>query len=449
MNWARRGIRLLKDTPIEIALMGVLGAAIATGTSWHHESNREKRIPLGFSEIRQIEKKYETEDKPVPPFTHYLMSTNDATMKVFECWNIANKRAIIDSPYEYFAQELENVTGPNQHIYGYNLEEFLTILPERAQAALGEFKNFTSAAIQIDQANSNLDRAWSESHVNHYRTETYTETETYTGGDGKMHTRIVTKTRQVYDHTTHSYTYRKENGEVASAQLDSTIASHPDLVFTEAMPFVAETGAENEYAMDTSRKKSDERMDQAELLQTANTWNTGSTLNVNLPTVCSTWSSLHQDADSWRNAKSKAHSTTYITYSSYDSGPREFQTAKTALGNGREFVNATTEIANGPTYVIETSPSLLYEVKNFIAVELDNKPGNGKKAGRKVLDTAIEMYKTNFKGGFEVDRFRGYMPAIFGVLGLLAGGAAGAGLNHLGDKYKWYETRRISSFLTR
>ncbi|MBU0977456.1 MAG: hypothetical protein KKD18_03505, partial [Nanoarchaeota archaeon] len=153
--------------------------------------------------------------------------------------------------------------------------------------------------------------------------------------------------------------------------------------------------------------------------------------------------------DSWRNAKSKAHSTTYITYSSYDSGPREFQTAKTALGNGREFVNATTEIANGPTYVIETSPSLLYEVKNFIAVELDNKPGNGKKAGRKVLDTAIEMYKTNFKGGFEVDRFRGYMPAIFGVLGLLAGGAAGAGLNHLGDKYKWYETRRISSFLTR
>ncbi|MBI5804339.1 hypothetical protein HY450_03785 [Candidatus Pacearchaeota archaeon] len=449
MNWVRGGVRLVRDTPVEVAIMGALGLAVAALVSCRYESNREKTIPLGFSEIGQIEKRYAEENKLVPPVTHYLISTNDAAMKIFESWNKANERAIVGSPYEYFAQELEGIIGPNQKIYSYNLEGLLTILPERAQKALHELQEFANAAIQTSQTNESFDDAWSESHIDHYRTESYTDSETYTGADGESHTRTVTKTRTVYDHTTHSYTYRKQHGENASRKLDAVLASHPALFFKEKMPNVTETGAENEYSMDKSRERLNERMDESELLKTSNTWNLGSTINVNLPIIYSKWDALHDDADLWRQAKGKAHSTTYITHSRFDFGPKEFRVAKNALENGVSFVDSVAEIINGMSYAADKSPELLEDVKEFIAIKLDKKSGNGKKAGREVLETAVKMYEENFKGGFEVDRFRGYMPIIFGLIGIVAGGAAGAVLNHLGDKYRLYRTEKINFFLNK
>jgi len=211
-NWIKGGVKLLRDTPIEIAMLGFLGLVSGFGSSWRSESNREKAIPLGFSEVSQVERKYKEAKEPVPPFTHHLLYANDAPMKAFECWNIANERSPFSTPYEMFADELQDVIGRNQHVYTYNLEGLLKILPERAKAAEKSFKEFILTSNQLQQPNSSFNSAWSESHVDHYVT-----VPCGTDKDGN------TEYCDVYDHTTHSYTYRKTHGEAASKQLDAVL----------------------------------------------------------------------------------------------------------------------------------------------------------------------------------------------------------------------------------
>jgi len=170
---------------------------------------------------------------------------------------------------------------------------------------------------------------------------------------------------------------------------------------------------------------------------------------INLPTIDLAWSELHGDASAWRKAKSKARSTSYNTNFRTDSGPKEFRVAKRALRNGRTFVNSTNEIYEGLIAAQTMPPKLLEDINNFIAIELDGAEGNGKKAGKELLDNFVHLYQANFKGGFDVDRFRFYMPLIWGIVGLAAGLGVGAALNHAGDRFGWYETRKVKDVFSR
>lgn len=435
-HWYQGAKDLFRETSAEILVSAGIGLVAGLAGGLMYENARDNSIPLGFSEMRQIEKDALTEGRNVGPMTHYLTTLNDATMKVFECWNRANE------PYSdttrVFAIELDYATDPSLKIFRYNLTDLLDKLPGRARVALGEMKELRDARNGISTSNNSFDDAWHESHVDHYKTVRYHTTEG-TGKDRKT----VTKTKRVYDYTTHSYRYDSESGERASAQLSGTLKEHPDLKFREELQTTSQTHAEGEYAAEKSRRNEnrDARIDSNGFLKFANTWATGSTLRANLPEIYSFWGELHEDDSAWKGIKGQARSRSYNTNSRFDSGPEPFRVAERALENGRHFVFSIDEITDGIEFVRDNAPELSRKIKEYVGVELDSRPGDSDSLSREILELAQKMYVANFKNGFDVRQFRGLLVLATTLAGGVLGGLGGLGLDKLADKKNLWDSK--------
>jgi hypothetical protein len=433
-------MQVLRDTSIEVIIGACLGAVILGGISHTIESRRDKKIPLGFSEITQIERDARYSGKEVGALTRYLTSVNDASMKVFECWNLANNSysTVFSDKTEYFAKELERKMDPALKIHHYELYDFLRDMPGQARDAKKGLTDFIKVKDLIAPVNYDFDSSWSDSHIDSYHTETYTDTETDSDGD----THTVTRTREVYDHTTHIYTYNKNAGESASQKLDALLAGQKSLELNDSLQTASKTNADGEYAAETSRKlpKNQIKLDPMSLMRIASKWKTGSTLFSNLPVINGKWNSLPAHANEWRAAKSKAHSESYITFSHFDSGPIEFQVAESALNDGLSLYSSIDEIIEGINYTQTKAPEFDNAIREFIAVTLDKKEsklGSGKLSSD-VRYIAREIYNKNFKNGFDIQGYRLWLMCLMTLLGAGIGGAIGAGLDYLGNEKRWY-----------
>lgn len=434
VEWYHEIKHVLRTTPAEILIMSLLGFFIATGYAYKKESERAKTIPLGFSEISQIERDAIARREEVGNMTRYLTDVNDAVMKIFECYNYANE-STLNVPRR-FASELETKMDPAFKIHHYELFSFFKALPEHAKKALEELAEFADVRRGMGPVNSSFSAAWDDSHIDHYRTVHYTVEVC----DSNRHCHTESRTKQVYDHTTHTYTYHGLEGEEASIRLDTVLKQHPELVFKEKIRTASKTNAEGEDAAERSRKVNGSRvmMKLEDLLGIANIWYTGSTLSENLPVIYGSWKQLHTDADEWRKAKETSHNDSYNTSSHHDDGPKEFRTAESALDHGTTLTSSIGEILNGIEYVRTTSNQLDNTIKEFIAVELDYKEGNSRKLMNKVMDESKKWYKMNFKAGFDVDRFR--WPLFVGIsfLGMITGALLGTLWDYAGKRYKLY-----------
>lgn len=415
---------VLRNTSAEVYICMALGFATATFLSYNKEAARERTIPLGYSEIKQIEE--------AGPVTRYLANANDVPMKIFECWNRSHEK-VSENKVKAFATEIEDIMGSQYSSTSFS--ELLKSMPKQSEAALDELKKFVSVKDKIGHTNALFDAAWKDRHDDDYRTETYLDTETYTDSDNRLQTRTVIKTREVYDHTHHYYNYYKKEGEEASRSLDSIIAEHNPLGLKEELRKVSQVSEEGKEAIRKSRKNNKKELTEEEILEIANMWNIGSTLNANLPNIYTRWKQLGTDANNWRVAKNTAKSTSYTTDSSSDSGPKEFQIAETALYHGKDLQALITELVAGMEYVKQNAPLLQEKIDELMYIELGYRKGSQKELRKEIMSIAREWYTTNFKNGFDVYPFRLYMVFLSSLLGLVAGGLAGYGLDRLGEKY--------------
>ncbi len=426
---------LIRNTSAEIYIMAALGLAVATTTSYKLEQKRTHLIPLGFSEISQIERDAKRAHETLGPLTQLLAFANDGTMKVFECSNDSHDKFLETEYQRRFARELDMRMEPTYKVHHYNLNDILEKLPSLSAQSLTALKDFVAVQNRLNHVNDMFNRSWDDSHYDHYRTEIYWDTETYTDSNGNLQSRSVMKTRQVYDHTTHTYKYHKEIGEEASRSLDQLIADYPELNLRERLRTASQTNAEGEYASEKSRirKKKDEPLDQEDFLGIASRWATGSTLMTNLPGTKANLTALHTYSDLWRASKNTSKNHRYDTYSSYDSGPKEFQVAETTLKHGTSLYNLISEVTGGINYVRTQAPILDDRIRDLVAVTFDGKKGNPKRLTNEILSISKNMYKYNFKNGFDVNRFRGEMVLLWGLIGGLSGALVGYGIDKLGN----------------
>lgn len=124
----------LRIAPLVLAAaFGTLGGL----KSCDYENRREGCVPLGFSEIHQIEidalkenridgEGVNNEGKGIAA-TYYLAGLNDLTMKIFECWNTANTKE--ENIYGNFAQELKKRFDPANKKHHYELGDLFDIVP--------------------------------------------------------------------------------------------------------------------------------------------------------------------------------------------------------------------------------------------------------------------------------------------------------------------------------
>ena len=118
-------MNLFRETAAEVLVCGALGLATGVGVAYHSEFERNKMIPLGFSEMEQIEKDAKYKGVQLGPMNVYLPAVNDATMKIFECWNLANDR-VLGNVNRIFATELEIKIDPSLNFYKYSILDFAT-----------------------------------------------------------------------------------------------------------------------------------------------------------------------------------------------------------------------------------------------------------------------------------------------------------------------------------
>ena len=424
--------RVFRRTSLEILVGLVIGGFAGGVVSGHYESARNNKIPLGFSEITQLEKEAEKENptQGVGAITHFYASTNDICMKVFEAWNLTNKKFNFDFD-NAFAKELEYHVDPTFKTHHYNLKSFFGVIQERATNAFNKLGQFVKVNGKMNGVNSSFDASWSHSSVDTTHQECHEVESCSTDSEGNQNCTTHEECHTVCDYTTHYFTYHKEDGEKSSKLLDLVLIENKDLHFPEELRIVKQTNAEGEYASETSREDKEVTFsDKAKLLKIANTWNFGSTYNYNKDEIMSLWKNLHSDSDNWRRDKETAHDESFVTCCGCFESPKEYDTAEKALSNGRNFSKLTDEIIGGIEYIKSTAPKLDKLIDEYIGATLDNKEGKPKKLRKEIMKTAKEMYQKNFKEGFEVDRFR--WSVLF--LSILLGGGTGAGIGYLIDR---------------
>jgi hypothetical protein len=431
---------ILRETGLEVAIAGVMGAIVAGGISMDYERARSRIIPISFSEISQLERNATEKNQPLGELTEFYAKLWDANAKTLEAHNYSWKNATLGGNQKSFAKELEVHMDPAMKIHRYNLDKLLTELPGLGTKALRKLKDLKKIYADISSINEALDKSWSESHIDSYRTEVYTDTESYTDSDGKSHTRTVMKTRQVYDHTTHSYSYRNEYGEQAVQLFSKFLRENPNLVWPEELRKVNKTNADGEYAAESSRDTKDKhvRLSPEELVTLANEWNTTSTYTKNKMPIISSFSQVPQHSNEWQQGEPSAHSTSYITYSHFDSGPKEFRVVERALYDGRILERETGEILYGIERVMIESDQQRNSIKGFIASTLDKQKGNPKKLQTEIMTRVKEWNNNNFKGNNNLDRTRALMVLMWTFLGGLAGAGIGFGIDKYTDlKQTW------------
>ncbi len=431
-------------------LAGALG--IFSGMkSYELECVREARIPLGFSELHQIETdaqqqgriaaednglvlKIQAEEdmrnqEKTMARTLYLAGLNDLTMKIFECWNDANENN--DNIYKKFAIELEKRFDPTIKKHHYELSDLFEIVPQSLQEVKKQLNNFTKTQEALPAIIDNFAKSWSDTHSHHYRTVVYSSIDE----DGD----IILKTDQVYDNTTHSYNYDADFGEKASKSLNELLDSILDIRLREKIFTALKTNPEGEKAARTSRKKEEEKVfSQEDLKAIADTWYAGSTFTLGENLVYNFWSDVQEDAKKWDVAKINAKSISYNTTSRSDAGPLEYQVARDARNHGNNLLASLNEVIGSVQNTEEDLPKLNLEISKF--VDSAKNSGDYHELGKNVLSLAKEMYKKNFKKGFDIEEFRTSMIVLCSFLGavggLLGGAIAAGGICAIAERYK-------------
>lgn len=317
-------------------------------------------------------------------------------------------------------------------IYNHTLGELLQEVPIIAKDARHKMFELEQMLRSSSEMSRNLSNTWDDTHTDHYRTETYTETER--DSDGK--TRTVTKTRQVYDHTTHTYDYKKEFGELSYKNLVSFSEKFFNFKWPEYLETARKTNADGEYAAESSRENKDEilNLESSKLQEIANTWASGSTYEHNCGNIIVQNSRIPSHRDYIGIAKLKAKDHRYTTHSHSDSGPKEFQANENALSCSKSLESSLQKIFTGLDSSEHQIPELEKKITEYIAVTLDNKEGNSKKLRKEIISMTKDIYQKNFEGGFDVSRIRWWMISTLGVFGLFAGAGIGKLTDYIGDK---------------
>lgn len=433
-QWKERAKHLIYHTPVEVVIGAVLVGGVFGTVIYNKNAEREGRIPTAFSEIERTTRDFNRLGKPVPPLTRLYSGVSDVPMKVFESNNMARS---MNDKNDIFARELETRVDRSLRIFKL-ITEYAAEIPNDAREALLSLAKISEAAKDAPAVASAFSQSWSEDHDDVYRPESYTTESCDSNG------RCTTEyhTRQVYDHTDHTYIYHREEGEKAAQVLAGFLAKHPDVNIEERLVLAKRTGADNEYAIEKSMREllKGKIPTQAEALKYANMWATGSNFSEYLPKVVSNHAGLKQDFPAWNTAKNTAEAKyEYSTSSSSDSGPKEYQVAKSAQRHAEAIPAAEAKITNGIRFAAQGIPALESKIKEFIGVTLDGKPGDADKLRKEVMALSRDIYQKNFENGLDVQPFKWSEILLFTILGAVLGGAAGAGVDYMLNRKKLTE----------
>ncbi|MFA5259143.1 MAG: hypothetical protein WC979_06550 [Candidatus Pacearchaeota archaeon] len=440
------GINAVKQLPYKIlgtALLGLTLSVTSGVLSYNHEYNRDSKKQLGFSEISQIIDDV-TKQGLVPgeggkevigmARTLYQAGLNDLAMKIIEDSNLAHEND--GDYYSNFSSRLRDRLNPEKKKHKYELNELFNMVSDSSKKVREHYSNLTHIRGNLPQLSQMLNDSWTEKHNDNYHTELRMVTHTSTDSKGNITTHTTLEPHSVYDDTDHYYYYHPKKGSQASESLERLIRTSGDIRIPEPYYTAKKVNDLNREAIIKSRtEKEAPKLSENDLLGIVNTWYSGSTLVLNENQIYTGWNNLIADSKNLAAIKLTAKDYHVNTSSSTNLGPKEYQVAYKT----RDQIKGLNRLLDESLSVLDSNdqnlPRLRQKINQFVEIN-DTKERN--KLGREVLDLTQEIYHTNFKNGFEVDRFRTGMIVLWSFLGTIAGGAvgfgAGCGMDYLREK---------------
>lgn len=425
-SWQRALKNLVYLTKVEIVAGALLIGSLAGIWRYNHEDAKSKRIPLAFSEIEQTTHDFNSVGQPVPPLTRYYSYTNEIAMKVFESHNQSHE---ISGSNESFARELEPRVDRSLKIWPL-ISTYAAEMPKAADDALQSLDKLVKAVEEMPKISGAFNRVWDYDRDDYYYTRRWTTEECDSTG-----CETINHQEEVYDYSIHEYTYHPAQGESAAQLLSDFVRRYPNLDIAERLHLATKTEADNEYAIWKSRRmlQSGERPTPEDYLAYANTWATGSTFLSQMPNITSHYNTLTGLSPKWQQATKTARSDEFRVSSRYYDGPWEYQLAQNIPQHADAVYASAKKIIDGIHFSREQAGILDAKIKKYIDVAFFGEDKEADKLRQDIMDTATKMYQMNFEKGMDVEPFKTGMVVLFTVLGMIAGGAAGAGVDKLID----------------
>ena len=430
---------LLRETPIEVAIGAALGAIIFGGASYSHERAKLGSIPVGYSNYHHDRYNNEVVRPRTNSLTQCYSMTNDAIMQTFESNNEAYRSFFLTNFFginHEFAKQLERKVDQTIRVNTL-ISDYAPQVEKSCADALVSLKKLSDAQEDLRPAIGALAESWDEEHDDIYKTEVYIDT--CSSADGKS-SYPCTKTRQVYDHTDHTYTYYQSEGEKAARLLARYSRENPDIHISDKLQLPpGSTAAENEFAIRRSRESLSgyKTPTQAEYDQYARTWATGSNFATLIPVAYKYHAALLQDTPEWQAAKRTAQSISYSTYRHQDDGPREFQIVQSALSHANATVRPIEETLGGIILAKNKVSELSTLSTQFANVTLHGENGNSSALRGEVMDLSRKIYESNFSGGFDTRPAKWIAVFLFSILGMVLGGGLGLAVDRMGERHLW------------
>ncbi len=411
----------LKELAPQAAAAAILIGFTLGSFAYSSEAEKEKSIPVAFSEIGKIITRHKASGEPLSPLTLYYAKTNDLALQVFD----ANNQALrFGKGHSTFAKELEMKIDPAFRVHK-QIPEYVEEIPVLSHLALAAVSKLAEAQNELPKVTDNLSDLWTESH------EDVTHLETSTSCDSKGN--CTTTMIEVYDYTIHRYWYDSQAGRLVPALLKALYEKVPDVKIGDRLSLAQKTDVKNEYAIERSMKKTLEGKipTEEQALQIINVWATGSNYAVFAPQADANYEALRGMANQWGPAMRGAASVTYTTISHSDSGPKEYQFAKRALGYAENVYAFAGKVVNGIRFAAQTAPVLEAKARAYVSVVLDRKPGDADALRDQVMKTSRMLYQNNFERGHDVHPFKWWKVLLAAGLGA----SCGAGLVWAGHRF--------------
>jgi len=438
---------LLQNTRSEIVIGALTCGIIAGIWSYGHESAQNRCYRLAFSETSQIERQAKRLGVDVPHMTDFLSKANDFYMKILEAHNSSwDMAAFLSDNTATFRSSLENHVEPTFKFHHYELPQLNKLVPAFADSVLKDLSYLRQMQNKTNSAVDALDKTWDDYHHDETHTEVYTTEDCTTDDKGNTTCTTVVHTREVYDWTDNSYTYHSQFGEQASVTLTEIKVLYPKVSSENMFMPAIETGAENEYAMDKSRKSElgdNNRLTQEQYLAFANSWLYGSRQFSDIKDIDSTRALLMIQGDNWSVQKSTARSYTIRTYNHSYGESEEFTTCENAIYEGKELSGLVDRMLGTIESTKVRIPKLTSMIETYIdksyAHEDDKKV---KKLQKEIMSETIEGYYELFPKAIPLEHSKWWHVPLLGLLGATIGGLFGAGIDYLGNKTNLYGTTR-------
>jgi len=168
----------------------------------------------------------------------------------------------------------------------------------------------------------------------------------------------------------------------------------------------------------------------------ANTWATGSNFTAYFPEAVEGRNTLDRLEPSWQRALRTAESTSYRNRSRTSSGPDEFQTAEAIMENGSKVSKSMQDIGDAIIMAGAKIPELSAMIDQYNKAVLHGGKGDPDKLRGDILETAQDVYATNFARGFDVYPFSWGMIILLTLAGAAVGALAGAGVDTALERYE-------------